>query len=73
MVWFCFKEAYVVCEETADHILFNRHISRLVWFCFKEALGWDKAPASLQEVIEHWLPLEVDNYHIKFFMLALTL
>lgn len=51
------------CEETADHIFFNCHISRLVWFCFKEVLGWDKAPTSLQEVFEHWLPLKVHNYH----------
>jgi hypothetical protein len=35
----------------------------LVWFCFKEVLGWDKAPTSLQEVFEHWLPLKVHNYH----------
>jgi hypothetical protein len=65
---------YCLCGcETAHHIFFNCHKSRLVWFYFKEALGWDKVPISLQEVFEHWLPLGVHNYDIKLFMLAIIL
>ena len=32
-------------------------VARFVWISFKEALGWEKFPTSLQELLEHWLLL----------------
>ena len=56
--------AYAVARRLLTIFSLTVIISRLVWFCFK-ALDWDKAPTSLQDVFEHWLPLEVHNYHIN--------
>lgn len=52
---------------------FKCHIARSIWFCFKEALGWDKIPSSVSDVMENWIPLGIRNYHIKLFTLIVVL
>ena len=48
-----------ICEtsETADHIFFSCVMAKFVWSCFKEALGWDRIPASWQDLLDNWIPL----------------
>lgn len=59
--------------ESNDHIFFKCHLAKSVWTCFKEALGWDRVPNSLTEVLENWIPLGAHDYHVKLFMLVITL
>ena len=42
--------------------------AQFVWISFKEALGWEKTPSSMQDLVEHWLPLGVPNYSYKLFV-----
>ena len=37
--------------ETVDHIFFICPLDKFAWECIKEALGWDRAPNSLQDLI----------------------
>ena len=47
------NEKCVVCNvsETVDHIFFICPLDKFAWECIKEALGWDRAPNSLQDLI----------------------
>lgn len=41
--------------------------------CFKEALGWNKIPTNVQEVFDHWIPLNSHKYYAKLFVLSIVL
>jgi hypothetical protein len=43
-----------------------------IWTSFKEALGWDRAPCSLQDFFDNWSPLGCVNYNLKLFLLGLS-
>ena len=64
-----------ICEtsETADHIFFSRVMAKFVWSCFKEALGWDRIPASWQDLLDNWIPLGGADYNSKLFTFAIIL
>lgn len=59
--------------ENMDHIFFECHIAKTIWYCFKEALGWDRVPISMTDMMEHWIPIGGQNYHIKLFTLIIVL
>lgn len=53
--------------------LFGCILARSIWACFKEALGWDRAPCSLQDFFDNWLPLNSKQYHVKLFAFSVVL
>lgn len=59
-----------LCGEagTMDHIFFHCHITRIIWACFKEALGWDRCPLSMQDILGNWIVLGGKDYHVKLFL-----
>jgi hypothetical protein len=56
--------------ETTDHIFFSCITARFVWSCFAESLGWDRAPRSLQDFLDLWLPFGCANYNLKLVLLT---
>jgi hypothetical protein len=58
------------CLETVDHIFFSCLTARFVWACFTEALAWNRAPKSLQNFLDVWIPMGCDKYNLKLFLLA---
>lgn len=40
--------------------------TKTVWTCFKQALGCDRIPNFLQDICDHWLPLNNCCYQINF-------
>ena len=61
------------CPETTDHILFTCCVARFVWACFTEALAWDRAPRSLNDFLDTWIPLGCRDYNLKLFLFASVL
>ena len=61
------------CPETTDHILFACCVARFVWACFTEALAWDRAPRSLNDFLDTWIPLGCRDYNLKLFLFASVL
>jgi hypothetical protein len=59
--------------ETGDHLFFKCVLSRFIWASFKEALGWERAPDSLQDILDNWIPLGCADYKSKIFMLGVVL
>ena len=43
-------------------------IGALTWICAKEALGWDRTPISMQDLLDKWLPLGSQNYSLKLYI-----
>ena len=64
----CHKCRLCGVPEDVNHIFFGCVVARFVWISFKEALGWEKFPTSLQELLEYWLPLGVSNYSFRLFL-----
>ena len=59
--------------EDINHVFFGCILAKTFWACFREAWGWDKTPKSLQDICDHWLPLNTSCYQIKFFMFSVIL
>jgi hypothetical protein len=59
--------------ETRDHIFFECVMPKFVWTCFKEALGWDRCPRRLQDLLDTWIPLNSTGYDLKNFLLTIVL
>jgi len=59
----------IICrvQETVDHIFFECHQARFIWISFKEALGWEKIPDTMQDMLESWLPLSSPQCSFKLF------
>ena len=66
------NEKCIVCNvpETVDHIFFICPLAKFAWICIKEALGWDRAPNSLQDFLEHWVPTRCRQHDLKITVLA---
>jgi hypothetical protein len=59
--------------ETGDHLFFKCILSGFIWASFKEALGWERAPDSLQDILDNWIPLGCSDYKFKIFVLGVVL
>ena len=59
-------------DEDVDHILFQCLRARFTWACLSEALGWRGTPASMQEFLEHWIPLGGEDSYLKLFMFVVV-
>lgn len=69
------NERCVVCNvlETVDHNFFDCPLATFAWACLREALGWDRAPNSLQDFLDVWIPLGCKQYDLKLTLLAFLL
>jgi hypothetical protein len=56
--------------ETVDHIFFSCILAKFVWACLREALGWERTPVSIQDMLQNWIPLGCGDYSFKVFLLA---
>lgn len=36
-------------------------------------MGWDRVPTSMDDIIDNWIPLGCQDYHIKLFIFATIL
>jgi hypothetical protein len=59
--------------ETGDHLFFKCVLAKFIWTSFKEALDWERAPDSLQDTLDKWIPLGCVDYKLKIFVLGVVL
>ena len=58
--------------ETVDHVLFRCVMARFVWMSFKEALGWERVPDGMMDLLEYWIPMGCADYDLKFFIFVVV-
>ena len=64
----------IICNtpETVDHVLFQCVMAKFVWTSFKEALGWERVPRNMADLLTHWIPLGCADYDVNFFLFVIV-
>ena len=64
----------IICNtpETVDHVLFQCVMAKFVWTSFKEALGWERVPSNMADLLTHWIPLGCADYDVNFFLFVIV-
>jgi len=47
-------------------------MARFVWMSFKEALGWERVPDGMMDLLEYWIPMGCADYDLKFFIFVVV-